>query len=102
MARKKPVLDSVIVVMPIQRLAFVIIFILACSTFLRAQSDTQPPQLNNLSSNVSGVDVTSSSQVVTFTLVIHDDLSGIDSTSPNAVAITLSSPSNNQVASGLA
>ena len=101
MAGKKPVSDSVFV-MSIQRLAFAIIFILACSAILLAQSDTQPPRLNGLGMNVSAVDVTSSSQVVTFALAIQDDLSGIDSTSPNGVAITLSSPSNNQVAFGLA
>src|SRR5438874_1974959 len=87
---------------PIQRLALAIVFILGCGSVLPAQSDTQPPRLNGLGMNVSTVDVTSSSQVVTFSLQIQDDLSGIDSTSANGVAITLSSPSNNQIAFGLA
>src|SRR5215831_5248111 len=103
MAGRKPASYSVVVfVMSIQRLAFVIMFIVACSTILQAQSDTQPPHLSGVAMNVSNVDVTSSSQVVTFTLAIQDDLSGIDSISPNGVAVTLSSPSNSQVAVGLA
>src|SRR5215467_9420472 len=102
MIGRRPVSDSIVVfIMSIQRLAFVMMFIVACSTILQAQSDTQPPHLNGVAMNVSNVDVTSSSQVVTFTLAIQDDLSGVDST-PNGVAITLSSPSNNQVAVGVA
>jgi hypothetical protein len=103
MAGKKPVSDSVVIfVTSLQRLVFTIIFILAWSTIVQAQPDTQPPRLTGLRMNVPAVDVTSSSQVVTFALAIQDDLSGIDSTSPKGVAITLSSPSINQVVSGVA
>src|SRR5207249_2970108 len=75
--------------------------VLVSAGTLRAQSDTQPPHLISLTLDPGTVDVTNSSQIVTLQLHLQDDVSGIDGKSGNRVGVTLTSPSGNQVVSGL-
>jgi hypothetical protein len=86
----------------LRAIATLIFCILAACSLAAAQSDTMPPQLVGLSISPSSVDVTASAQIVTFTLQIKDNLSGIDSTSANRVAVFLTAPSGTQTVYGLA
>src|SRR5262245_8172441 len=81
--------------------AWIFFALLVSAGTLRAQSDTQPPRLINLTLDPGNVEVTNSSQIVTVQLHLQDDLSGIDSTSANRVGVTLTSASGNQVVFGL-
>jgi hypothetical protein len=65
-----------------------------------AQSDTERPQLHNLSFTPSTVNVTSAEQTVTFTLHVTDNLSGIDFTSATRLRVRLRSPSRTQTVNG--
>ena len=81
--------------------AWIIFALLVSAGALQAQSDTQPPRLLALTIKPGNVEVTNSGQIVTVQLHLQDDLSGIDSTSASRVGVTLTSPSGNQVVSGL-
>src|SRR5438093_1511294 len=81
--------------------AWIIFAVLVSAGTLRAQSDTQPPRLISLTLDPGNVEVNNSSQSVTLQLHLQDDLSGIYSTSGNRVGVSLTSPSGNQVVSGL-
>jgi hypothetical protein len=82
------------------------VLVIAIASFtaasLVAQSDTTPPKLLDLTFSPSTVDVTAAAQTITFSLHITDDLSGIDTTSGNRIAVTLISPSANQFVTGFA
>jgi len=67
------------------------LLLLVASHVALAQSDTQPPQLVDLSFTPSSVDVTSSAQTVTFTVHVTDNLSGI-----SGVSVNLRSPTGVQ------
>src|SRR2546430_6823819 len=81
--------------------AWIIFPLLVSAGTFRAQSDTQPPRLISLTIDPGNVEVTNSGQTVTVQLHLQDDLSGVDSTSANRIRVTLTSPSGNQVVSGL-
>jgi len=81
--------------------AWIIFALLASAGTLRAQSDTQPPRLISLTIDQGNVDVTNSSQTVTLQWHLQDDLSGVDRASANRIRAILTSPSGNQVVSGL-
>src|SRR5262245_24623356 len=81
--------------------AWIIFVLLLSAATLGAQSDTQPPRILSLTLDQENSDVTDSSQIITLQLHLQDDLSGIDGTSGNRVGVTLTSPSGNQVISGL-
>src|SRR5438874_11577492 len=68
------------------------------ATNVQAQSDTQPPQLVDLSISPTTVDVTAGVQTITATVHVTDDLSGIDTSSGQRVRVQLFSPSGQTVA----
>src|SRR5213594_1097579 len=81
--------------------AWIIFALLASAGTLRGHSNNPTPRLISLTIDQENVDVTNSSQTVTLQWHLQDDLSGVDSASANRIRAILTSPSGNQVVSGL-
>src|SRR5262245_42378433 len=101
MLPRRPARDLTVLVLNRPRIALLALVILTCCGLAEAQSDTMPPQLVTLSRSPASVDVTAGAQVVTFTMRITDNLSGVDSSSGSIQANFLS-PSGLQSTVGFA
>src|SRR5437867_4620169 len=77
--------------MSLRAIAPVVFVVCAGTSILQAQSDTQPPQLLSLSISPATVDVTASDQVVTLTMRVTDNLSGV---APGGASLAFINPSN--------